>query len=43
MAEVQQLTIGAFEKACEIVQKVTLNTDLIFRIITVSRPAPEYI
>lgn len=30
MAEVQQLTIGAFEKACEIVQKVTLGTDLIF-------------
>ncbi len=30
MAEVQQLTIGAFEKACETVQKVTLNTDLIF-------------
>ncbi len=30
MAEVQQLTIGAFEKACEIVQRVTLGTDLIF-------------
>jgi threonine dehydratase len=30
MAQKEQLTIEAFEKACEIVQKVTLNTDLIF-------------